>query len=402
MKTLTIGETFGFRGGLEQYCFQVANALSTLGHSHVLLHEQSSGISEDTYRSTFEDVVQIPASGGESDYAAFLDKICEQHQPDVALVHKSRNLEFMRALRDRLPTITIIQDHHLYCLREVRYFPKSRKICTLPLGSKCMLYGCFLGRPLHCKVVPTLHTLGPRKKLLAAHRNCHGVIVLSNYMKDQLVLNGFAPEKIDVVHGFTVPPETPPAPMPPKNGKILFVGQIIRSKGLDVLLRAIALLPKAHLVAAGAGSALEANRALAAELGITDRVEFTGMLSHAELEKYYAQTAVQVVPSVWAEPFGLVGLEAMVRRRPVVAFDVGGVSDWLDDGRTGILAKEITPKALAEAIGKLLDDHDLAEKMGQAGHRSVLQDFMPGVAAKTIEASIVKILRGTAEKTKTE
>lgn len=398
MKTLTVGETFGFRGGLEQYCFQVANALSELGHSHILLHEQRSNVDEDKYRAAFEDVTAIPLNAGEAEYDRFLEDICAKHEPDVAVVHKSRNLGFIRALCRCLPAVAIIQDHFIYCLREVRYFPGSRKICTHRLGLHCLINGGFLGRPLRWGFMPAIHRLGPRKRLLAAHRDFDGVVVLSNHMKSELVLNGFDAARVDVVHGFTVPPEKEPPAPPPDSKKILFVGQVIRHKGVDVLLRAMAELPEdVRLTVVGEGGALDANKALAKELGLGGRVEFARWLNHDALEKHYRDTAVQVVSSVWAEPFGLVGLEAMARCRPVVAFDVGGISDWLKDGETGLLVKEISPSALAKAIGQILENREAAAEMGRKGRRWVAENFVPAVAGKKLEACLKKAIeRGTA------
>ena len=70
---------------------------------------------------------------------------------------------------------------------------------------------------------------------------------------------------------------------------------------------------------------------LASKLKISDRVVFTGRVDHEKLESYYAAARLVVVPSRWPEPFGMVGIEAMARGRPVVAFDTGGIGDWLED-----------------------------------------------------------------------
>ena len=82
-----------------------------------------------------------------------------------------------------------------------------------------------------------------------------------------------------------------------------------------------------------------------------------------------------VVPSRWPEPFGMIGLEAMHYGRPVVAFRVGGIPDWLEHGVTGLLAPEQDTRALAQAIDQLLADPQLCAKFGAAAQSCVREKF---------------------------
>lgn len=93
------------------------------------------------------------------------------------------------------------------------------------------------------------------------------------------------------------------------------------------------------------------------------------------MSEHLNATSVVVVPSVWPEPFGLVGLEAMTCSKPVVAFDTGGISDWLKDGCNGYLVPVKRADLLAERIDSLLRDHHLAVKMGAEGLRIATDRF---------------------------
>lgn len=392
-KTLTVGEMLGFSGGLEQFVFQVASVLKERGHSHWLLYERATGIDEERYKSVFEGTTQIPTNGDAAFYRKFLDGIFEKWRPDVALMHKTRNTAFLETLIERVPTITINQDHYIYCLRETRYFPVSRRICTLPLSWKCVAYGCCIGRPLRHGFIPKFQSLSRRRRMLNAQRRAHRAAVLSEHMKSELVLNGFDPARINVIPGFTYLPVKEFPPVADTSNTILFVGQIPRSKGLDVLIKALALLEhQARLKVVGTGSALDANKALAKELGLSDRIDFLGWVAHQDLDKYFEEAVMLVVPSVWAEPFGLVGIEAMARSRPVVAFNVGGISQWLEDGKTGLLARNVTSEALAECIETLLSDRDLARQMGARGRKRAEEEFSPVVAGERLEKCIIRTL----------
>ena len=104
-------------------------------------------------------------------------------------------------------------------------------------------------------------------------------------------------------------------------------------------------------------------------------MHFTGWLDQGGVEALYARAAVVVCPSVWNEPFGLVGLEAMAHSRPVAAFAVGGVPEWLTDGETGFLAPRRDTAALGAAVERLLRDPELAARLGRGGRRSLETRF---------------------------
>src|SRR6185436_14136288 len=87
----------------------------------------------------------------------------------------------------------------------------------------------------------------------------------------------------------------------------------------------------------GEGNHRSACQKLADKLGLGGRVQFPGYLPPEELKKYYCEGSVAVVSSVWPEPFGAVGLEAMRYGLPVVAFDAGGIKEWLTHGHNGYL-----------------------------------------------------------------
>jgi len=106
-------------------------------------------------------------------------------------------------------------------------------------------------------------------------------------------------------------------------------------------------------------------------------VTFAGWVPHEALEPYYARAAVCVVPSRWPEPFGMVGVEAMARGRPVVGFAVGGIPDWLDDGVTGLLIPEADTAALGVAIAEMLADPARSQTLGRAGVERVRERFQP-------------------------
>ena len=155
---------------------------------------------------------------------------------------------------------------------------------------------------------------------------------------------------------------------------LLFVGRLERLKGVDIALRALALLnrPDVRLLVLGEDSkdAAESEcarlRALAAELQIQAQVDFLGSTPQAQLPSYYAAADACLMPS-YSESFGLVGLEAQACGCPVIAANVAGLASVVREGVTGHLIDGDDPAHYADRISRLLSDPDLARQMGSRG-----------------------------------
>jgi glycosyltransferase involved in cell wall biosynthesis len=148
--------------------------------------------------------------------------------------------------------------------------------------------------------------------------------------------------------------------------RILSVGRLVERKGFDVLVRALPAVPHAELLIAGGppraelGDDPEARRllALAEECGVADRVHLLGGVS-AEDMPALMRSADIVACAPWYEPFGMVPVEAMACGVPVVASAVGGLTDTVIDGVTGVLVPPRRPDRMAAALRKVLSDHNL-------------------------------------------
>lgn len=189
------------------------------------------------------------------------------------------------------------------------------------------------------------------------------VIVLSRAMHQMFLREGLATTCVmNATRLFNA------VPMDEECATVLYVGRLEKIKGVQNLVAALPALlrscPSASLEIAGIGSYEEDLRALANELGVSTRVSFLGKLSREELGVRYARAALVVVPSVWPEPFGKVGIEAMSVGRPVVASDVGGVREWLVHGKSGFLVPPGDVNALARAQATLLLDTKLRAECG--------------------------------------
>lgn len=157
---------------------------------------------------------------------------------------------------------------------------------------------------------------------------------------------------------------------------ILFVGRLVSYKGVEFLIRALENV-KARLWIVGTGPLESSLRNLAREKGIAHRVVLLGHVSDQELVAYYHACDAFALPSITnQEMFGLVQLEAMACRKPVISTNLPTGVPWVNQhGRTGYCVAPGDPRELAEAIGLLLSSSDLRQEMGEAGRARVEQHF---------------------------
>ncbi len=372
MRVLHVHQRAGFFGGVEQILHDSAAGLSRRGWPQALLYADPE--TDPGFLSAFSE-----ASNSESVIARF--------RPDIALVHKSEDPARFAAVIDATPAVRMVHDHDLVCLRRHKYFPLSGQICEHAAGLACYRHLCCVQRPSKPGSPPiVLRGLRAQRRIMAANRNMRRFIVGSRWMRGQLQKNNYPGDSIDVIH--PVPRDLDAVHLLPTSSapEILYVGQVIRGKGVDLLLRALSRVHnpwRATIV--GVGNHLDYCRALAEKLSIGDRVQFPGWVPHDELEAYYANARFSVVPSRWPEPFGMVGLEAMSRGRPVVGFAAGGIPDWLADGVAGLLVPAGDVEGFARAMDRLLEDQNLAASLGRGAaklaaekfsHRSYLDNLM--------------------------
>jgi len=161
---------------------------------------------------------------------------------------------------------------------------------------------------------------------------------------------------------------------------VLTVARLVPHKGQDMGIRAIAAMaeefPRLHYVVVGEGHDEQRLRALAAELGVADRVVFAGALPDADLPEAYATSNVylgasRVDEEINVEGFGISFLEASSSGLPVVAGDSGGVRSAVRDGETGLVVSPVSVRAIADAIAAFLRDGARASAFGAAGRRAV-------------------------------
>ena len=215
--------------------------------------------------------------------------------------------------------------------------------------------------------------LGDRAIASLAHTHIAISRGLVRYLEE---VEGFDGAGFQVVH-YGIEPNGEPHAYAGDVPRLLCVGRLIPIKGHIVLLRAFAQarrrVPSLRLDLAGRGPLEPALRALAKELGVEGAVRFLGYV--APVQRAIEDAAAVVVPSM-GEGFGMVALEAMERARPVIAAEIGGLGELVEDGVTGYLVPTGEAEPLADAIVRLVSDLPRAAEMGLAGRRRALAQFL--------------------------
>ena len=123
----------------------------------------------------------------------------------------------------------------------------------------------------------------------------------------------------------------------------------------------------------GEGARTPFYKDLAKQMKLENKMNFHGFVDNPQM--FYQNADVVVFPSMWQEPFGLVGIEAMANSKPVVAFDVGGVRQWLENGKNGILVPERNTNAFANALDTLATDVQKRNQLGNYAKEFVEKHF---------------------------
>jgi glycosyltransferase involved in cell wall biosynthesis len=382
MRIVQIARDWAINGGLAGYVRDLVAALESAGHEVVVIHADSAppdGSAHRLYRVPgFADF----AHGSEAeDQARRVIEILERVSPDVVHIQCNENFALERALRKRHHVVKTLHVFD-FCPTGNKFHFAINRPCRHPTSRLClprMVYKrCTRDKRPH--VLWRLYRRAADEN--AGRAGYPAILVASDYVRRQAIASGYAADQVRTLPYFTRIPPTVPGP-PQHADRVLFCGRLAPEKGLDLLLRAAARLGRSvRLIVAGDGMERRSSERLARRLGIAANVTFLGWTDRDALAALYDEATAVVVPSRWPEPFGIVGIEAMMHARPVVAFDVGGIPEWLDDGVTGFLVPPYDVDALADRLRACLESPELARALGARGRARVEAEF---TAARHVE-----------------
>jgi glycosyltransferase involved in cell wall biosynthesis len=355
MRILVVNDGFGDAGGVQTYLDAVVPALAARGHEMALLHLSSDrfakppdggGTAAPPIRIS---VAERGAAGALADVRAWA--------PDVCFSHNMRDLDIERRLIDVVAVVKFMHGYSGTCVggQKMRRFPEVAP-CTRAFGVACLaLYlPCGCGQRDPVAMLRHYRWASHQQSMFTSYA---AILVASAHMKQEFVRNGVADRQVHVTPLFAPHQIDDGEPAPPATVSAAFCGRMTSLKGGDVLIEAAASASRelgrpVSLVMIGDGPRRAAWEQLASRRLVPAR--FTGWLAGDALRQQLRCASVLAIPSTWPEPFGLVGLEAGALGLPAVAFDVGGIREWLRPGENGYIVPSDPPRAAA--FGRVMAD----------------------------------------------
>ncbi len=366
MRILWVNENAVPMGGAEGYIHNTAKLLADAGHENILLYDVRSR-ADAAFVAPFTQaypMVDIPRQ-------------CLELQPDVVYIHRLEDIALLQQLADSaVPVFRFIHDHKLFCLREHKYTAIGWHTCSRTIGPAC--YVPCLGFLNRRDGFPPLGitTCGSLRKHHHIMMKMQGVVTGSSYMAEHIIAHGFDRSRVHGIPLYALPVQVPDVPRQPN----LFVlaAQLVTGKGIDTTLQAAKLLgDRVEVRIFGSGRKEHEHKALCKELGVEGSVHFEGRVNAETLVEWMARAAAALMPSRTPETFGLGGPEAFRVGTPVIASQIGGVTEWLQDGHNGFGILPNHPEQLAEKMLEVINHPEEARKMGENAMNNYLQSYTP-------------------------
>ncbi len=358
-------------GGVERYIDSVLTALAARGIEVALWTEGDDPANRAAIRSPEGSPSWCVAELGES--AAF--DALRDWKPDLIYGHGFQQPSHTPRTLQYAPGVYFAHAYHGICVSGAKTFTRPQiEACHRPFGLGCLANyyprRCGGRNPFTALSLYRQQAIRLRTLRLYARRLTH-----SRYVAEEYRRNGVPTDVIAYVFEPAIDAESAAQTndrlrLPLADDRLLrrlvFVGRMDRLKGGSVLLDAIPIIAKKlnlpiQLTMVGDGPERLGWEKRSLEIGRKNpacRIEFAGWRDKTDVARLVGESDVAVVPSLWPEPFGMVGPEANSSGVPVAAFDVGGVREWLQDGVNGHLAPGNPPTAsgLADAVVRCLED----------------------------------------------
>jgi glycosyltransferase involved in cell wall biosynthesis len=372
------------RGGAERLLFDTAVELISRGHrvSVVVGHDDRRSPNPEFWPAEvnryYVPELMIPVSDRYSydklrrtpsyrETLRYLQDVIDIENPAIIHVHNFPRIEILSELRIRVPIVRTIHSYENLCGNHLKLLPDA-SACAHKFGPACQTI---------CAIPSSFKATRVRAENRLMRTKFSRILAVSSFVRNELIRNGFNPDHVRVLNNFTR--VMPARPDVVEENIVLHIGRPTPEKGLRQLIQSVALTEsKPRLLVVG-NAAIEASwfqrdvRNTASELGVT--VEFQDWGVGSNLRLAFQRAKVVALSSVWPEPFGLVGIEAMMQGKPVVAFDCGGVRDWLQHGETGFAVPHMDLKEYARCLDRLLSNESLRRRMGSTAQQHALERF---------------------------
>lgn len=376
MHILHLNDTSQVAGGVEVYLQDLFAELAGHGVRNTLGHGNGDGTGFSASRRLpfLSKAVLWPKH---DDSYRQMAQVLAEVKPSVVHIHNIQNVNAIAACLDSVPTFLHLHDYRYVCPASNFFYRATSTNCQLSPGVHCLWHAA-ASRCLTPRPQIALRYLHRVRWVLANSSRFAGIFSNSNHVRDRLCAAGVSRSHVEVLHyfcSFEVPNEAAAPQVPPY---VLFVGRFREYKGIGDFVECLSRLPASIKGVMIGDITPETARPMmdkADQLHCGNRLELRPWTSRADVREAIWRASVTIFPSIWDEPFGLVGLESQTLGVPVVAYDTGGIRDWLGDGITGYSVPVRDVGALAVGAERLLGDPELRAAMGRRGMERSAIDF---------------------------
>jgi glycosyltransferase involved in cell wall biosynthesis len=401
MKVLMINKFYYLRGGTERYCFDMTRLLQGKGHTVIpfsMIHEKNW---QSEYAPYFVEEISFERSASPwRPLASFrsairaiysgearekLNSLIKAGRPDIAYLHNIHHqisLSILPVLKKhKIPIIWRLHDYSLFCpnylfsnshgavceaCRGGRYYQAVLQKCRRDSRAASLVaaWGAYLD---HWLGLPDLVDL---------------FIAPSRFVKAKMIQHGLSASRLTVIPNFIELSAFEPAHLAPpckaKEGEgdsyLLYFGRLSSEKGLRTLIQAVGQIPDSRLKIVGDGPQRQELESLAERMAC-GRVEFAGYQVMEELLITLKGAKMVILPSEWYENCPYTILEAFALGKPVIASDIGGIPELIEDGEDGLLFEPGNAEGLADRIRFLLQDGRRIQYLGGNARRKVEERY---------------------------
>lgn len=367
MRILQIADEFNSAGGLERFIYDFSVKLMKKGHVTTLAalkvnYDGSWGGEEFHTVSLPDDLNQ---------WVTYADNF----RPDLIVWHTiPHTAKIVEHLARKYPTVATV--HGVMCPSGLRLYRDNEALCMKRGGASCLVNWYTRKCGTNISPIIALKSVKLHQSMISALHRCTEVFAVSRAIREFLIIEGIAGQKIRVFDNTLEKfGEWSPLVLPePKNEiKLLYVGRLVYSKGVQYLLHAVRLLVQKGFQVdcsiIGEGWYKQELENLSERLELSGSVKFVGWIPGKDINKWYVNTDVLVVPSIYPEPAGLVVPEARTMGKPVVVFDSGGLPEWADFMDGVYVARRADAEHLADTLMGIISE---PERMTTNGRKSKL------------------------------
>ena len=310
----------------------------------------------------------------------FISNFCENEAIDIVHVHSISNPKLLDELFKIRPVVRSMREPRMFCPGQGKFFRKSERVCDKPYGLHCFYHaykeGCCNRHP---------------KRLVKAYKNVYyetkkassqyaAIFVMSNYMRDEALKVGFDKNKL-ILNPHLTPTVDQQQLVDTTNDdmkSLVYVGRLSKTKGVHYAIKSVTKLLdlgyKVQFDIVGSGHDENYFKSLVLEQ-YSSQFVFHGWQDREATDSILRKAHVVLFPSIYPEAFGISGIEAMMRGKPVVGFDVGGVSTWLKDQKTGFLVEQKNDLEMANKVAILIDNVALYKRLSANSRDIAVTEF---------------------------